>query len=290
MQPVLKHRWGAIARAVFLAVVAITAFGLLARTFIAPPTQEPVPETEVPSPFHYAFDVEGILHESASADESSSPYWWLDSGGEVILEGGRGKTMQGAAPEIMWRTRYALANALDTDDGRYPQNLFRLLTRSHWENVRAEMSFRIIRDNFIDSPNRNESNGLLLMSRYRDGDNLYYAGIRVDGHAVIKKKYDGTYYTMAEKPIFPGEYESVDKKNLLPHREWLHLRMETRSIGNEVRISLSYKNGDGEWQELLSARDSGEYAGTPPILGSYPLGIRTDFMDVEFDDFRAKRI
>ena len=36
-------------------------------------------------------------------------------------------------------------------------------------------------DHFSTSPNRNSSNGVLLMSRYSDsGDTLYYAGMRVD--------------------------------------------------------------------------------------------------------------
>jgi hypothetical protein len=303
MQPALRRSWGAIARGSILTLFAVVTFSVVARVVheelskhissVAPSSQIGTAAAAVPSPFVYDFKDSGILHESASTDESSSPYWWLDSGGKLLVEDGIGKTLQGLQPASeKWRIRYALANAEDTDDGTHPQNLFRLITRSSWENVRTEASFKISGDNFTKSSNRNESNGLLLMSRYKDSDNLYYAGIRVDGHAVIKKKYDGVYYTMAEKQIFSGEYENGDDKNLLPHNEWIHVRTETVTVGKRVAIKLFMRRNDEQkWMHILSATDDGEeYEKTPSIAGALPLGIRTDFMDVEIDDFRAEKI
>lgn len=43
------------------------------------------------------------------------------------------------------------------------------------------------------------------MNRCRDADNLYYVSIRMDGYAIIKKKYEGIYYTFAYAKIFPSE-------------------------------------------------------------------------------------
>lgn len=286
--------WRAIARSFFYTLIAVVVFALLARAAHESPlfTVQQISHVgtaaaAVPSPFVYEFKDAGILHESASSDTSSSPYWWVDSGGKLLVENGVGKTMQGEAIDDMWQTRYERSSSEDTDEGKYPQNLFRILTRSKWDNVRSEISFRIIRDNDTATPNRNESNGVLFMSRYKDGDNLYYAGLRVDGRAVIKKKYDGLYYTLAEDQIFPGTY--TQGKSLLP-REWITIRMETKTENDTVRITLSQKNASGEWKELASAVDRGQYDETPPITGSFPLGIRTDFMDVEFDDFRAEKL
>jgi hypothetical protein len=257
------------------------AFALIVRTATdSKPTETPGPE----SPFIYSFHVDGTLNEADDYQASGSPYWWLDSGGRLIIEDGVGKTIQGRLNTTdRWRVRYARTSADDTDNGYQPQNLFRLLTKREWENASVEARFRVVRDNETESSNRNESNGLLLMSRYKDGDNLYYAGVRVDGHAVIKKKLNGSYITLAEKQIFPGEYDG--ENNLLP-RAWLALKSETRTVGDAVELRLYMKKeSETEWTELVSVRDTSN-----PILGTGHSGIRTDFMDVEFDDFRAETI
>lgn len=244
-------------------------------------------------PFIYSFNSAGVLHEAPNPDRSSSEYWWLDSGGLLILEEGIGKTIHGALPaRDRWRLAYRRSSPLDTDDGYRPQNLFRLVTQERWGDVMIETAFRIDADNHSPSPNRNESNGLLLMSRYQDGDTLYYAGLRVDGHAVIKKKYRGTYYTLDEQPIFPGDYSRENAPNLLPHGVWLHVRSEvvTEEDGS-VSLRLFLRQGEAtEWTEVASALDDGSYGGTPPITAAGRAGIRTDFMDVSFDSFRAEEL
>jgi hypothetical protein len=253
------------------------------------------PPVAVTSPFIYSFNVPGTLQESGSMDASASPYWWLDSGGYFIVGNNTGETVQGALPAAdPWRIAYAGSNPTDTDQGAHPQNIFRLVTRSTWDNVREQMGFYIAADNLSSSPNRNESNGLLLMSRYTgDGQTLYYAGIRVDGTAVIKKKYHGTYYTMAQKPVFSGAYTGTGAgANLLPHGEWIALRSDTRTNADgSVTVTLSMQLQGGDWVELLSANDTGKNFGdTPPILGPGYMGIRTDFMDVRFEGFSLENL
>jgi hypothetical protein len=249
----------------------------------------------VSSPFQYNFLVPGQLNEAGSMDESTSPYWWLNSGGYFTLKNNVGMTAQGSVPsKNSWYRAYASSNALDTDGGTHPQNLFRLVTRSKWESVRQEASYYIVKDNFSSSPNHNASNGLLLMSRYADaGQTLYYAGIRVDGTAVIKKKYKGVYYTMAQEKVFPGTYSGTqDDKNLIPHQQWIRLRSDTKTnSGGTVTITLSMQLPGKAWQVLLAATDTGKnYGGTPPISASGYAGIRTDFMDVQFKDYRLEKI
>ena len=246
----------------------------------------------VASPFIYTFNAPGVLNEAPSMEQSTSPYWWLNSGGQFHISNGVGATMQGDAGLFnYWRLQYAKTNPVDTDDGAYPQNLFRLVSRSTWENMRVEAQFKILKDNWSASPNRNASNGLLLMSRYMDGDTVYYAGLRVDGNAVIKKKYRGTYYTLALKKEFAGTYIEGGRTSMLPHQTWVGLRSETITNADEsVTIRLFMQRQDGTWKKLLEVRDSGGYGGTPPISGSGYMGIRTDFMDVQIDSIRIENI
>ena len=314
-----SRSWGAILFSVFLALLTtsicvtgarVLFFGLPhdVATLFNDASQPAAARAAVDTLFTYDFKSRGVLMETGSPDESSSPYWWLDSGAKMIIENEVGKTVQGSLPALdRWRLRYSLSSPEDTEGGYAPQNLFRLLTRSKWDDVRVEGSFRIVRDNFTESPNRNGSNGLLLLSRYEDSDNFYYAGVRVDGHAVIKKKYKGTYYTMAEKQSFGSAtltYKRGEDMNLLPHQEWLSLRSETVTTqGSNVSIklfmrapleaggSLTGKKDETQWTQLLSAVDNGrDFGTTTPITNPYPVGIRTDFMDVEFDNFKAVKI
>lgn len=308
------RRWGAILSSVFFALLTTSLFAFGARILFyglpdnvavvfARSNQTAAAAAAVTSSFTYDFDVRATLEETDTPDDSTSPYWWLNSGGRLVIEHGVGKTAQGALPALdKWRIQYRLSRATDTEGGYAPQNLFRLLTRSSWDDVRFESLFRIVRDNFTESPNRDASNGLLLMSRYKDSENLYSAGIRVDGSAVITKKFNGTSYTMIEKQIFdlPAQadsasttYDRSKDMNLLPHQEWIGLRSETVTAKNgNVTVKLFMKkDGETTWKELLRATDDGtKFGSTTPITGNLPIGIRTDFMDVEFDNFKAERI
>jgi hypothetical protein len=264
-------------RSLFLMIFVVIAFASIVRIALL---QKDDHDAE---PFTYSFHVDGILEESSDPASSSSEYWWLDSGGRLIIKNGVGTTIQGALPrDDRWRSRYAESSPEDTSDGRYPQNLFRLVTQHEWKNVAVSARFKVTRNNESSSENQNESNGLLLMSRYQDGDNLYYAGIRVDGHAVIKKKTNGSYTTLAEQAIYSGTYNGT---NLIPRDEWIELKSETITRNGTVEIIFSMKDATGMWQPVLSAIDT-----ESAILNQGHAGIRTDFMDVEFDDFRAEPI
>ncbi len=260
----------------------------------APPVVEaPAPAVSTQLPFLYTFNAPGILYESSHAARSASRYWFLDSGAELVIANGHGGTIQGSLPENdPWREAYALSSPTDTDQGYHPQNLFRLLTLKKWGDAVVQSDFLITADHLSASENRNESNGLLLMTRYQDHDTLYYAGIRVDGQAVIKKKYHGTYYTLAITPIYPGAYDRTTNPDLIPHDTWIGLRSEARNlVDGSVLLELSIEEpGSESWQPLLSVHDDGSFGGTPPITAAGTAGIRTDFMDVLFRNFRIDPI
>lgn len=218
----------------------------------------------------------GALEESGSPQTSSSSSFWLNSGGRFHREGAGGRTIQGELPEgDPWRAAYRASSPTATDDGRHPQNLFRLVTQSSAVDARARVTFVVRATNRSASPARNASNGVFLFLRYRDGDHLYVAGVRVDGQAAIKKKV-GTYRTLAIRPLFegsPGAWSRDGNANLIPEGRPISLTAEV--VGDPPVIRLFV---DGAL--VLETVD-----GASPAIAEGRSGIRSDFMDVEFSDF-----
>ena len=246
----------------------------------------------VTSPWHYYFTVDGTLSESSPMDNSSSPYFWLSSGAYLFLSNGTAKTVHGELDTwSKWRVAYANSNPRDTDNGYHPQNIFRLVTRSKWLNHTSQVSFKIDKTILSDSPERNAWSGILFFSRYQDSNNLYYAGIRMDGHAVIKKKLSGVYYTLAEKAVFPGVYDRTSNPTLLPQQKWMKIKLETSntSTGTRLRLFLDRENNN-TWETLLDVTDTRGKKDGDPISQEGYSGIRTDFQEVEFDDFICSNI
>ncbi len=242
----------------------------------------------IKTPFTYNFSSPGVLQESGSDLQTTSPYWYLNSGGKLIIEGDFGKTIQGPLSESdKWRRKYFLSNPLDTDNGYYPQNLFRILTRTKWLDYGEEVYFNIKKTNLSNSLNRNESNGILLFSRYQNSNNLYYGGLRVDGNVIVKKKQNGIYTTLSSKKIFSGTYNRDRNPNLLPLDTWIGVRLETENLStNSVVIRVYTDFGrTGSWTLQSEVVDVNK-----PILTSGYGGIRTDFMDIFFDSYRITEI
>lgn len=238
----------------------------------------------------YSFDKDYIIEEKGKKSiQLGEDIFWLNSGAYFISENGIARTHQGELEEEnKWRKIYDKNNPRDTDQGLHPQNIFRLVALGSWTNLYQEGYFRIVKDNKSDSEYRNDSNGLLFFNRYQDGDNLYYTGIRVDGFAVIKKKIKGKYFTLAYNQIYPGKYDREKNPNLLPRNQWIGLRSEVMNDGDDsVNIKLYIdRERSGNWELVAEAVDEGNEFGENPFFSAGYGGIRTDFMDVEFDDYR----
>jgi hypothetical protein len=252
------------------------------------PTATPRPTaTPAGQSFVDSFDVAEVIEETGSITESGDPDWWVNSGGRFIKSGGLGHTLQGELPATdRWRVAYSQSNPVDTDDGYHPQNIFRLVTRTSWTNLDQQVHFRIDKINPSASPNRNASNGVLLFNRYQDGQTLYYTGVRVDGAAVIKKKLAGTYTTLAYGAFFPGfgSYDPTTKPNLIPENQWIGIRsVVNTNPDSSVDIQLFVDDGSG-WQLALDAVDTGTTSAAI-VNGGYG-GIRTDFLDADFEDYQ----
>lgn len=244
--------------------------------------------------FQDSFNQKGTLQEAGSFKESESAVWWLNSGGILNFKNGLAETIQGdLPPTAKWHKRFQKANPDETDNGYHPQNIFRLVTRSSWKNLQQEAWFRITNYHLSKSSHRSASNGLLFFNRYMDGDNLYYTGIRVDGAAIIKKKTKGKYYTMANESVFSGKkYDRDSNPNLLPLKSWIGLRsVVVDESGKTVKIKLFVNyGGSNKWKQVAEAVDDGRSYGGPAISKAGHAGIRTDFMDVQFDNYKIAEI
>jgi outer membrane biosynthesis protein TonB len=208
--------------------------------------------------------------------------WWVSSGAYFFIKDGIGSTIQGKLVSgDDWRERYASSNPTDTDDGYLPQNIFRLVAKAQFEDVTQEAYFKINDINMTDSPNRAGHNGFLFFNRYHDQDNLYYTGIRVDGSAIIKKKKGGSYTTLSSDQVFSGSYDKSSNPNLIPEGKWVGLRSVVQDVSGGVNIKVYMDTGDG-WKLVSEATDT-----SSPITGKSHVGVRTDFMDVEFKNYRA---
>lgn len=285
-----RNTWGRLLR------LGIGVCGMVGGWPIGSSTAEAVATRSVSSPFVYGFQSDGVLEETGAMADSSSPYWWVNSGGRLIIKNGTGRTIQGElSPLDRWRILYAVSNPVDTDTGLHPQNIFRLVTRSRWEHFAQSVAFRLMKLHVSASLQRDGWSGVLLFNRYLDGDNLYYLGVRHDGNGVIKKKRYGLYHTLAEKRVFPAadaSYERDTNPNFMPGKRWMGLKSVVRTNPDgTVTLQLWIdRQLTGKWELALETVDTNDGADGAPILGSGYAGLRTDYADVEFDDYRAERL
>ncbi len=227
-----------------------------------------------------------ILEEAGKMKKSKNPDWWLSSGGIMSLSNNMFATNIGRLPDnYYWRRIYSITNPQDTDNGYHSQNIFRLVTRKKWKDYSQSVYFYIDTINPSKSKNRNGSNGILFFNRYKDENNLYYAGIRVDGNVVIKKKVRGKYYTLAEKTLYSDKkYDRNKNYNLIPTHQWIGIKSEVRNISKDaVSIKLYiYNEQNEEWELVLDAEDDAKKS---RLAKEGYAGIRTDFMDAYFKNY-----
>lgn len=230
-----------------------------------------------------------VLTEKSRANKHDDPHWWLNSGGYIYRTKKGATTVQGRlADNDRFRLLYAKSNPLDTNNGYQPQNILRLVSAAEFNNFTQQVFFNIKKINQSDSPNRNQSNGILLFHRYQDGDNLYYVGIRVDGYAVVKKKLHGKYYTLKSNAVYSGNYNRDTRPNLIPINQRIGIKsvISTNAKGTvDITMYLNDTPLGKDWTQVLQVEDTGEDAEL--IVKKGHAGIRSDFMDVVFDGYQA---
>lgn len=241
------------------------------------------------SPAAVTFGQDIVLQEVSSASQSNSPTWWLTSGALFTIQGGVGRTLQGRLPDNdPQRLRYAQYNSEHSGGGYYPQNIFRLVTRQSFRNTRQMVNFWMSAYNPLATTDRDASDGVLFFTGYQNEDNLYYAGLRVDGQVVIKKKINGNYYTLAIAPVISGTYNRTSNPNLIPTGRWIGMRTDTiTNADGSVTINVYLDlNNTGTYTLALTATDrNGAYGGAPFSNGGMG-GIRSDYMDLTFSNYQ----
>ncbi len=265
------------------AVIVALAMGVM---FIATPVVPQLAEAAsgpITSTFLYTFNADGRLPEAGSAGASWSPYLWLQSGGYLDIANGVGSTITGALPvsDPMHAT-YANAYAVSSDGGAHPQNLFRLFTKASMGDGSASIYVDRTADNLANTANRRPYTGESVIVRYQDAGHYYYAGIRDDGYAVIKKDVGGTYETLAAAKVFPGTYNSASNPSLIPLGQWIGMKLDAVNTSSGVALTFSTDVGKtGTWKPVLSATDTSN-----PITAAGTVGIESDYSDASFDNLR----
>lgn len=243
-------------------------------------------------PYVYNFATNGVVNQTSSSLASTSPFWWVPSGGKLVLSGGVGSTITGTVPSSdPWYAYYAANKPVQTDVGAHPQNVFTMFFRQPFSTVSQEIYVKKVADNLGNTVNRAAYNGVSLYLRYIDDRNLYYAGIRADGYAIIKKQVNGVYQTLSYQKVFPGIFDPASKPTLIPTGVWIGVKAAcaTNSAG-VPRISLYIDNGKtGTWSLVAEAFDDPIKYG-PIVNGAGLVGVRTDFTDIQFDDFRVASV
>lgn len=139
----------------------------------APPIEKEGASEDIHSLFEKAA-VKTIREQNTIPENAEKNELWLNSGALLSIENGVAKTIQGPLPFYSrWKAQYAQSNPSDTENGLYPQNVFRLITTRMWQNASQKVAFKVHEYRKTMSANRNDSNGVLLMSRYHDDDTLY---------------------------------------------------------------------------------------------------------------------
>ncbi len=242
--------------------------------------------TQITLPFSYLFSITGTLNETDTSILSTSPYWWVDSGGQMTIANGVGSTITGDLPSTnAWNKIYATNFPVATDNGTHPQNVFQMFTNASVQNPSVQIYMNRVRDNLANTANRHTFNGESIIARYKDGNNFYYAGIRADGAVVIKKRLNGVYTTLASKKILAGTYDATLNPDLIPLGNWIGLKFIVTDSSAGPKLSLFTDIGrTGSWSLAISAIDDAVKYGSP-IAGPGLVGIKSDYADVQFDDF-----
>jgi hypothetical protein len=208
--------------------------------------------------------VEGIPHKT---------YRLLAGGYATVTEDGL-ETIQGAVEkDDPWRSKYLRSNAMDTESGYYPQNVFRLVTVESYKDSSTEVYFNVRNFNPSTSPNKNDSNGVYILSRYTEVGNFYMAGLDMLGNAVIRKRLWGAYTTLTDAKLLEA----------LPRDTLIGLRLVTETLSDTTQLKLYVDQGEG-LKLVMEVEDTGE------IIKEGYAGLRSDFMDVVYENFKVENI
>lgn len=228
-----------------IAAVAFSALGFMQPSAAA-----------AASSWWYNFNSAGTLAQSASATQSRSQYLWLAAGRSLVIQNGIGATPAGTT-------------------------IYQLFNKTSVTNASVQIDVNRVKDNLSNSADRKSYLGESIITRYTDANNYYYAGIRADGAAVIKKKVNGVYTTLAQKQVLPGTY-STTNYDLMPQGKWMSLKLVVAdNAGGQPVLTFSTDIGrTGTWTQALAVTDT-----SAALKSAGLVGIQNDYADAQFDNF-----
>jgi len=240
------------------------------------------------------FVLDKVYEEVWESSRNFDDRWWVNSWAFFFVKSWTWSTVQWELEQwSKWQVSYSKYNWwLETDMWYHPQNIFRLILNEKFRSFIQSAYFKIDKYILSDDPHRWDPNWLLLFNRYVDSDNLYYTWIRVDWAVVIKKKYKWVYYTLAYNKILEWTYNRTTNPNLIPINKWIWIKSEVKNLSDTIVSIKLYidKNNDWNWQLSLSVLDSLKSSWQDVINESWYAWIRTDFMDVEIDNYNINEI
>jgi hypothetical protein len=190
---------------------------------------------------------------------------WLVTSGSLFADNGGASTgeIDGDAPDV--DSRHATGSAV----------LRAVTVRDDFLDVRVTLDLRVLAMTATERTDQEDFDGVHLMLRYLDPDQLYTIDLcRRDDTVTIKKKVTGetgpdggVYHTMAAAP-----FDCV-------HDRW---RTFTAQVSNEaggVRLTLFTPEG-----QVIAALDEGA-GGQPPLAEAGRVGVRGDNTSFRLRDF-----
>lgn len=202
------------------------------------------------------------------ADSKHSLKWELTSG-SLFAVSGEGWT---GVPDNIG------PNALSSNGTN--SAIFRLTTKQR-DFGDVSFSFDLLNQSLTETTTTPRSllDGVHILLRYQNEENLYYASVnRRDNTSVIKKKVpggisnNGTYYELSKyvgHNVYYGGWQSV-----------------TSTVKNNTDGSVSIELYLGG-QVIVRATDDGSLGG-PSIRNSGKIGIRGDNADLKFKNFKVR--
>jgi hypothetical protein len=192
-----------------------------------------------------------------------SPDWMVTSGSLFADDGGASTgEIDGDSPDV--DSRHATGSAV----------LRAVTVRDDFLDVRITLDLRVVAMTTTERTDQEDFDGVHLMLRYLDPDQLYTIDLcRRDDTVTIKKKVtgdagpDGAYHTMAEAP-----YDCVRNR-------WRTFTAQVNNEAEGVRLTLSTPE-----RQVMTALDKGG-GGQPPLIRAGHVGVRGDNTSFRFRDF-----
>jgi hypothetical protein len=183
-------------------------------------------------------------------------------------------------------------------------DVFRLNTvRKFGGDIRVSLKLLQLRDLHNPSCDSDDScwHGTHLWLRYRNQYDLYYASLnRADGKIVIKRKVPcgpdnrGTYFVLGDyvpHPFRAGGWNDY-AVTISNRRDSVLIKLFDENVSRTRPVDVAFDRGGTNPNWSKGCTTPGRYSSSsyPPLTGAGAVGIRGDYAEFEFSDFRVSSL